>query len=113
MKITKARSLFNTRIEIGQYFGEDKEKVWIELREPTEDEAFSFSQAKEDNMKVLKQLWRDCLTKHNFVNDDESEADKKDVIEVIKNKGWLLSYIIQKWYENLPLKKTKGGKSDK
>lgn len=102
-QIKKAKGLFAKRINIGHAFGLEKEEVWIELREPTEDETFNFSSKDEAyNKRELKKLWKDCLINHNFDNENGKPADNQEVTDLISKKGWLLAEIITEWNSSLP-----------
>lgn len=101
--IKKANGLFAKKIGVGVAFGVEEFDAWIELREPTEDEAMNFkSNDPEFNKRELKKLWKDCLVNHNFDNEEGSPASNQEVIDAIKKKGWLVAEIVVKWNDSLP-----------
>lgn len=116
MTIQDAAGFFETRINIGQFFGRESEEVYITMIEPDETEQFEMSKSDAERIELMKKLWKKCLhpEKHNFETEILSEgsepmikpATKEQVIGIIAKKGICLSYIIGEWYKQIPLAKT-------
>lgn len=103
MKISQAKGFFNAKVPIGSFFNVPDSDVWVEMREPCEDETFRFSDDKAANAAFLKKLWKDCLVGHNFENEDGTPATKDEVIQLIQSRGWLVAHIVEKWNESIRL----------
>lgn len=118
MTIQEATGFFETRINIGQFFGRKSEDVYVTMIEPDETEQFEMSKSDAERIELMKKLWKKCLhpEKHNFeteIGERDSEgnreikpATKEQVIGIIAKKGICLSYIIGEWYKQIPLAKT-------
>ena len=108
ISIEKALGFFETRVNIGTFFGMNAEDVYITLNEPNEDEQLDMNNDKDQNITKLKRLWKKCLSaeKHNFEVEKDGvveKATKEQVINVLSNKGICLAYIIGEWYKTIPL----------
>ena len=114
MRISEAQEgMFSVKIEIGQYFGVKPNEAWIKMRETNEKESFAFTQNSEENVKLLRKIWPDCIIDHNFVDDDDDPASLEKVINLLKKSGDCITYICERWMQENPMVKRNAGKLGK
>jgi len=104
MKVSEIKGFFTTRIDLGKFFEKEDSEVWIELREPTEDEIMKASGKDADrNVENLKKMWKSCVVDHNLYNDDDTKLTDKEVCEILSKKGWCVVHIVNEWNKQIPL----------
>jgi hypothetical protein len=104
MKINEVKGFFETRVNLGKFFGANDEDAYIILREPEEKELFDrMTNDASKNIEAMKKMWRDCVIGHNFENEDGTEMSNKEVFDVLSKKGWAVMHIITEWNKNIPL----------
>jgi len=113
IKEARATGLFYCRVEFGEFFGLDKEALWVRMREATAEELAQFAtsdakKAGEAFMALLPKL----ITESGFTDNGVS-ASPDAVADIIKAKGTLFSYVLLEWQQSLPLAKGKSTKSGK
>ena len=115
MEIKEAREtgLFSCKVEIGEFFGVEKELEWVQLREATAKELSSIavneaSKASEAFVVLLPSLVLDS----SFTVDGQ-KASAADVCKIITDKGTLYGYVLTEWQASLPLAKGKSAQSGK
>lgn len=115
MELKEAREtgLFSCRVNIGEFFGIEKELEWVQLREATAGELSKMavndgSKASEIFMGLLPEL----IVDSSFTVNGE-KAKPADVCKIITDKGTMYAYILTEWQASLPLAKGKSTKSGK
>lgn len=103
LKSEKA-GLFKIKINIGQYFEEDEEAFWIELREPTVDESMKFSSSDDSTVEMMKQLPH-MIIDHNFEKEDGKRFSSDKVWKMIAERPLAANDIISEWSKEIPLAK--------
>ena len=113
IKEARATGLFSCRIEFGEFFGADKEALWVRMREATAEElsAFAASEAKKAGEAFMALLPK--LVLESSFTDGGVAATPESVADIIKSKGTLFSYVLMEWQQALPLAKGKSTKSGK
>jgi len=99
----KSIGIFTTKIELDNAFMEDDKirkdykGVWVELREPTAEEAMEF-QNKGNALEIMEEFIIDS----NITN-GEDKATPPEVAEALKASSTVYTYIVNEWSKSLPL----------
>lgn len=113
----KNAGIFKIKINVGAHFDEEPETFFVELREPTTEETFTFMpDGNEDRMdqKKIFEVIPKCIIDHNFYHDEEEKKkmSTKEVWEECYRRMPCAVEIVQIWSENLPLALKKQTQSD-
>lgn len=112
--------IFQMKIELGNYFGMEKEELYIQLREPTTAEAVLLNK-KDANGNPNEQSIFDIIPKviidHNFMfkpNEDkpEKKMSSADVWKEISRRSAAATDVVEAWSTNIPLANRKPEKSE-
>jgi len=105
--------IFKLKINVGEFFDEKSEDLYIELREPTTEEALSLSatdDSGEQDKAVIFKMMPSLITDHNFENEKNERFSSDDVWSFIMNRSNCATGIVTQWSQNIPLA---SGKSEK
>lgn len=97
--------ILKTELEIGDYFGLEKQEVKITLREPDTlstlnlRDYLSGDQAK--LLEIIKELLVDVLVDHNLYEDENTKMKKEDVIDLIFSKSKLTTYVVGEYISSI------------
>ena len=99
----KSIGIFTTKIELDDAFMDDDavrkeyKGVWVELREPTAEEAMAFQQ-KGNALEIMEEF----IIGSNITNGEEP-ATPIEVAEALKASSTVYTYIVNEWSKSLPL----------
>ena len=102
--------IFKLKINVGEHFNEKNEDLYIELREPTTEEALSLSATddsdKQDKAAIFKMM-PSLITDHNFEDENSKRFSSDDVWKFIMQRAQCATQIVTEWSNNIPLAKGK------
>jgi hypothetical protein len=107
--------MFKNRIEIGEFFGEEKANVWVEMSELSRDEVMDLKRLQGDDQATLdfiEKIFPEKITNHNFYNESGEQADTPVVIDLLKSSITLYTHVLKNM-SNSPFRKATESKSDK
>lgn len=113
----KTKGVWKIRLYLADAWPEDcaEEKeaydgLWVELREPTGEEAMALNTNREQELLPMALK---CLADHNIEKEPSKKASNKEVADVIAGSSTLSTFVVRGLLENIPLVKVTGGSSDK
>tara|TARA_Y100000310_G_C20295715_1_gene629274 strand:+ start:47 stop:430 length:384 start_codon:yes stop_codon:yes gene_type:complete len=112
MKLSKlsGQGLFRTKIEIGEFLEEEPSAVWLEFREPTNEEFHAWNKAtSQDRMLMIMEF---CVDSN--IEGEDGKPATADVIyrDLLSERSNLYQYVSEEFINWLPLVKRKGLSSD-
>jgi hypothetical protein len=105
----KQAGIFKIKVNVGEYFGFQDDELYVELREPTTEEATTLTDGTDPGNPSSGQLKRmfsiapKCIINHNFLNEDQSQMTNKEVWDLIKVRSGCAMDIVSAWGNNIPL----------
>jgi len=100
--------IFKIKIEVGNYFELDKSDLFIELREPTTQEALSLSKGSED-ATIMFNMMPSLIIEHNFeatLNETTGTTkpmSNKEVWKLCMERSVCATEMVEQWSQNIPL----------
>ena len=92
----KKKFVFTTRIELD-------DNDFIELRELNQSEIKDIGNDDPiQNLEALAKLFPACVVDSSFTRDDGSKATGKEIYEVLKDSGSVMSEILTTWIKSIP-----------
>ena len=92
----KKKFVFTTRIELDNNdFIELRELNQSEIKDIGNDDAVQ-------NRESLAKLFPACVVDSSFTRDDGSKATGKEIYEVLKDSGSVMSEILTTWIKSIP-----------
>jgi hypothetical protein len=90
-------------------YAEAYRNEWIVLREPKGTEIVGITDSGKDKSQTkLAEIFDDCLIDWSFTASEGVKAERKAVIELIKESSSLYLYVLQEWGTKLPLARKSG-----
>ncbi|MCF7949742.1 MAG: hypothetical protein K9L57_10280 [Spirochaetaceae bacterium] len=111
MKLSEAieKGIFRTKIYLGEFFREDKQKEWVQLREPTATEAHEAYYASGE--MSIDEVMKKCIIGSSFTDDDGEEASSDDVFKLIAASASMYTKVLTGWQQSIPLPEETGQSS--
>ncbi len=107
MKLSEAkqRGVFRTKVYIGEFFGQKEKSEWVELREPTADEAREayYVPDGEVDADATDKVLAKCLIGASFEADDGGPVDMSEVYEMIRASASMFTKVLTRWQQSIPL----------
>ncbi len=105
LKDAKRAAVFKKTVLLGLRLGQaTDDAAWIELREPTFDEALAMREAvteQETTCRVMAQ----CIVDHNIQDEAGGLAKPEDIVAMLRQSATLFGHVTSVWVESLPLPK--------
>lgn len=114
LKDTKA-GIFKIKINVGEHFGMEADDLFIELREPTTEEALELSKAGQGenlDQSAIFSMIPTLIVDHNFEKEENKKFSPKEVWELCKQRPMCSTHVVEVWSNNIPLAQRKQQKSE-
>lgn len=107
--------IFKKKYFVGDAFGEKKEDYFIELREPTAEEAVKLIPENGNNFTPeMYEAVGQCIIDHNVMVDDangnEKKIDTKSLWKELKKRSGVSTEIVVDYLNDIPLTKRMNAK---
>lgn len=116
--LKKTGGLFRVKVELSGAFPDDEavraelvnsrsgEPYYLMLRELKSRELTTYMATPDDKkFELLTDMLPECLIEHNLIKADEALLSNATAVDLVKDSGTLLVYVMQQWQASLPLVK--------
>ncbi|RKZ08509.1 hypothetical protein DRQ25_08930 [Candidatus Fermentibacteria bacterium] len=95
--------IFKTKMSIGHFFRVKKDALFLELREPTQEETIALSGTEQENAKALIKLMPKCIIEHNVEKEKSVLYNTAELWTSMTKQSGNITALIKEWSDSLPL----------